>query len=193
MDAGISPANETVVIDTSVGRLGALICYDLNFMEVFKALRGQRPDIIFFPSMFRGGLRARYLALECACYVVVSNQGSSQLINPVGRVLNKADARQESFPMLPQYLEETINLNYGVYHLDDNMRVMKKLRNKYAGRIRFENAQAEAVFLLESLDPKLSIERVAKEFKLEASLDYYDRARARAKALLNHRGTTYDR
>ena len=65
------------------------------------ALRQQRPDIVFFPSMFRGGLRARYLALECACYVVVGNQTSSQLINPLGRLLNKAGARQESFAKLP--------------------------------------------------------------------------------------------
>jgi len=177
IEADICPGDGAVVVDTPMGRLGALICYDINFLEMYEALRRERPRIIFFVSAFRGGLRTRYLALECASYVVVANNFSNQLINPLGRLLNKAGMRQECFAALPQYLEETINLNFGVYHLDFNMNVLQKLRNKYAGKLRLEVAQAEAVFLLESLDPKLSIEKVEKEFKLERSLDYYDRAR----------------
>jgi len=177
IEFNVSPGGGVVVVDTPVGRLGALICYDINFLEMHEALRRAMPQIIFFVSAFRGGLRTRYLALECASYVVTANNYSNQLINPLGRLLNKAGMRQESFSALPQYLEETINLNFCVYHLDYNMSVLQKLRNKYAGKIRLEVAQAEAVFLLESLDPKLSIEKVEKEFKLERSLDYYDRAR----------------
>jgi len=180
LDGGISPDRNIQVAETHLGRFGALLCFDLNFTEVSTALRNARPSIIFFASMFRGGLRLRYLALECACYVVGANATSNQLINPLGRLLNKAGTRQESFNMLPQYLEETINLNYGVYHLDYNMNVLRNLRNQYAGRIRLEVAQAEAVFLLESLDPKLPIEQLEREFKLERSLDYFDRARQRA-------------
>ncbi|MBI4028553.1 MAG: carbon-nitrogen hydrolase family protein [Verrucomicrobia bacterium] len=180
MDAGIHPCSRTIVADTPMGRFGALICFDLNFTEIFNALRRARPRIIFFSSMFRGGLRLRYLALECACYVVGSVATSNQLINPLGRLLNKAGTRQESFPSLPQYLEETINLNYGVYHLDENVKRVQELRNRHAGKVRIEVAQAEAPFLLESLDPRLPIEKLEREFKLERSLDYFDRARRRA-------------
>jgi len=179
LDHGIHPGSQTVVVDTPVGRLGALVCFDINFAEVHEALRNARPQIVFFCTMFRGGLRLRYLALECGCYVVSSNSLSNQLINPLGRLLNKAGGRQESFGNLPQYLEETINLNYGVYHLDFNQQLLRSLRNRYAGRVRLEVAQAENVVLLESLDPELPIARIEKEFGLECVLDYFDRLRAR--------------
>ena len=182
LDHGVRPGAETIVVDTPVGRLAALLCFDINFSEVQIALRNARPQVIFFCSMFRGGLRLRHLALECGCYVVGSNSLSNQLINPLGRLLNKAGGRQESFSSLPQFLEETINLNFGVYHLDYNQQALLALRTKYAGHVRLEVAQAEAVFLLESLDPKLSIGRLEKEFELERSLDYFDRARAGAAA-----------
>ncbi len=182
MESGVSPGSHVVTVDTRFGQIGVLICFDLNFIEVFAELRNARPKIIFFPSMFRGGLRLRYLALECACYVVGTVATSNQLISPLGRLINKAGMLQESFEKLPQYLEETINLNYGVYHLDENIKVLRKLRNTYPGKIHMEIAQAEALFLLQSLDPKLSIEQLEQEFKLERSLDYFDRARRQAEA-----------
>jgi len=186
LDFGIRPGTEAVVVDTPAGRLGALICFDLNFYEVHQALRATRPQILFFASMFRGGLRLRHLALECGCYVVGSVTTSNQLTNPLGRLLNKAGERQESFQFgfLPRYLEDTINLNYGVFHLDFNQDRLRALRNRYAGRVRLEVAQAEAVFLLESLDPELSVTALAEEFRLEKALDYFDRMRERIKRKL---------
>jgi predicted amidohydrolase len=183
MEAKIWPNPKMFVVDTPVGRLAGIICFDLNFSEIHNALRKERPHFIFFSSMFRGGLRSRYLALETGAYVIVSNASSNQLINPLGRLINKAGSRQESFAMLPQYLEETVNLNYGVYHLDYNTIRLPQLRNRYAGRIHLEVSQAEGVFLLESIDPKLSIGKIEKEFCLELSVDYFDRARTLAKSM----------
>lgn len=184
--AGIFPGKGLRAVDSSIGRIATLICYDLNFQEVQAALRDERPGLIFFTSLFRGGLRAKYLALECASYVVVCNSLSHQVINPLGRLLNKAGSRQESFRHLPQFLEEIVNMDFGIFHLDYNSAVLRGLRNKYAGKIRLEVAQAEGVFLLESHSPEISVSEIKREFGLESSLDYYDRARAsRSDALEN--------
>lgn len=103
--AAYAPGEESVVVDTPLGRLGLAICYDLRFPALFAALSGEGATILAVPAAFTVPtgqahwhvlLRAR--AIESAAYVIAAAQtgdhadgrrtfGHSLVIDPWGEVL----------------------------------------------------------------------------------------------------------
>lgn len=102
----IEPGHEILApFDTAVGKVGAMICFDLRFPEIALALKRQHADLLLYPSAFTPTtgkahwmplLRAR--AIECQAYVVAAAQvgahnakrtsyGCSVIISPWGEVL----------------------------------------------------------------------------------------------------------
>ncbi|MCA9100359.1 MAG: carbon-nitrogen hydrolase family protein [Planctomycetales bacterium] len=101
----VAPGTATSVVDTSLGRLGQTICYDLRFAALFDALSAAECDLIALPAAFTLAtgrdhwevlLRAR--AIETQSYVLASNQwghhpdqpdsfGHSMIVDPWGTVL----------------------------------------------------------------------------------------------------------
>ena len=100
--------DQTVVVDTPVGRLGLTTCYDLRFPELHRALRDKGAELISNGAAFtqRTGeahwqplLRAR--AIENQCYMLAAAQGGvhgkrqtyghSMIVNPWGEVLQELD------------------------------------------------------------------------------------------------------
>lgn len=109
--ATIKPGTRTEVIDTSVGKIGLSICYDLRFPELYRRLTAGGAEILCVPSAFTWTtgkahwellLRAR--AVENQCFVVAPAQcgkhddqglrhswGHSVIIDPWGEVLAMAE------------------------------------------------------------------------------------------------------
>ncbi len=103
--ANTTPGREPVVADTPFGRVGLVVCYDLRFPELFRAMSQRGAEIIAFPAAFTRAtgeahwhvlLRAR--AVENLCYVLASAQygshpggretyGHSMLVEPWGKVV----------------------------------------------------------------------------------------------------------
>ena len=99
--------NDLVVVDTSVGRVGLSICFDLRFPEVYRALVDQGAEILTVPSAFtlmtgkdhwHTLLKAR--AIENQAWVIAPGQwgahddkglrmsyGHSVIIDPWGTVV----------------------------------------------------------------------------------------------------------
>ena len=96
--------DELVVADTSIGRLGLTICYDLRFPELFRSLALRGAEILAVPSnfaLYTGKdhwevlLRAR--AIENGAYVVAPattgrhggfpSYGRSLVVDPWGTVV----------------------------------------------------------------------------------------------------------
>jgi omega-amidase len=105
-DQFLGAGNHSLAVDTSVGRLGVAICYDLRFPELFRKLALEGAEIICLPAEWpkprqehwKTLLRAR--AIENQLFVIAANCcgiqgqldfcGLSQLISPLGNVLQMA-------------------------------------------------------------------------------------------------------
>ena len=104
-----APGQELVTFDTSWGRVGVAICYDLRFPGLFQTLREQGAELIVLPSAFtqKTGeahwqvlLQAR--AIENQVYIAGCNQtgrhengretfGHSMIVDPWGKVVTNAE------------------------------------------------------------------------------------------------------
>jgi predicted amidohydrolase len=103
--------DRAIVVDTSVGRIGLSICYDLRFPDLYRALTDSGATVMSVPAAFTRPtgvahwhvlLRAR--AIEAGAYVVAAAQtgehedgrttyGHSLVVDPWGKVvLDMADA-----------------------------------------------------------------------------------------------------
>jgi predicted amidohydrolase/ribosomal protein S18 acetylase RimI-like enzyme len=76
---GMSGGNEIKAIDTDCGKIGILICYDVEFPELPRLLREQGAEILFVPymtDMQTGYQRVRFCAharaVENECYVAMT-------------------------------------------------------------------------------------------------------------------------
>lgn len=99
------PGDRAVVADTSLGKVGLTICYDLRFPQLFRTLAQAGAAIITVPSSFQRQtgkahwhalLQAR--AIENACFVIAPAMcgehagnrqtfGHSLVVNPWGEVI----------------------------------------------------------------------------------------------------------
>ncbi len=133
-DRFLSAGEKTLVVSTSVGRLGVAICYDLRFPELFRKLALEGAEIVCVPSEWpkprqehwRTLLRAR--AIENQLFIVATNCcgiqgkldffGMSMLIAPRGEVL--AEAREENVELTALFdFEEMISYRSQIRCFED--------------------------------------------------------------------------
>lgn len=98
------------VVDTSIGRIGLTICFDLRFSELYRDLRLRGAEIVFIPSNFtvptgsaHWEVLVRARAIEGQFFVAAPAQvgqhnpkyasyGHSMVVDPWGRVLARKEA-----------------------------------------------------------------------------------------------------
>src|SRR5262249_26943335 len=66
---GISAGERPKTYQADFGKLGAAICFDLNFFELMEYWAGENVDLILFPSAYRGGETLAAWAMEAKCYI----------------------------------------------------------------------------------------------------------------------------
>jgi 5-aminopentanamidase len=101
---------EPPIFDTSIGRIGVAICYEIRFPEVFRTLALAGADIIALPTNWpeQSDILAthftRVRAAENFVYVLAANRhdserdvrflGASQIVDPTGRVCAHAERNE---------------------------------------------------------------------------------------------------
>jgi predicted amidohydrolase len=122
---------------TSIGRIGLLICYDLRFPEATRVLALERADIVALPTNWPDGSQnapefvTRTRALENRIYILACNRcgveqsfwffGRSQISDPTGKVLVEVGAQPAlGYAVLDPNLarEKRIVLRPGEFELD---------------------------------------------------------------------------
>jgi len=93
MENGTVPGTEAPTWETDCGRVGMCICFDLKFPEVGMMLARAGARIVFFSSMFHGGMRHGAWARDYGVFLVVSQSKESVIVDMCGRRLAWQDIR----------------------------------------------------------------------------------------------------
>jgi predicted amidohydrolase len=171
MEDGVLPGRAAVVFDTDFGRIGALICFDLNFPELLAEYKQRGAKLLCFLSAFRGGRLIPAAAMRNQCFIASAvPDENGVIVDPLGRTL--AESSQYGRIIFAQ-----VNLDSQVVHIDYNADRVRRMKEKYGPTVTVDTASPEAVFFLSSLHPEKSIQDMIREFEIETLNSYLDRAR----------------
>ena len=170
---------DATIFDCDFGRVGAIICFDLNFEEMRQKYKKLKPDLMLFSSNFGGGLMKNFFAFDTRSYFVSScaYDCPAEIINPLGETIRKSTNHYH-------YIVETINLDYVIIHLDHNWEKIKEAREKYS-LLKISDVGFVGVIMLtyEGID-KTALE-IAKEFNIKLADEYLDWAREQREIYLS--------
>jgi predicted amidohydrolase len=91
IDGGITPGHEYPVFDTDFGRVGMMICWDVSYPEVARALARRGAEVICMPIWGGNETLARARAIENQLYLVASGYDfKSAIFDKTGHPLAEA-------------------------------------------------------------------------------------------------------
>jgi predicted amidohydrolase len=177
IERGIVPGTEARVFDTDFGRIGMAICFDLNFRPIMEGLAQNGAEIIFFSSMYRGGLQLQAWAHELRLYIVSAIGAElGQIVDMSGKVLGESTYEA--------VIARRLNLDRRLLHMDLNWDKMDAMLEKYGTDISFEYFTREGKYTVASESDDISVDEMIREFGLEEQPQYFSRAmRVREEAL----------
>ncbi len=130
VDRFVTPGDGFKVFDTALGRIGLIICYDLRFPEVTRALALQGADMVALPTNFPMAAKlqcdviAPARAAENRIYLLVANRvgkerwgefcGWSQIVDPYGMRLAEAGETEEALLVADVEIEKARDKDYVV-------------------------------------------------------------------------------
>jgi predicted amidohydrolase len=171
LDEGLTPGTGAAVIDSKIGRLGGVICFDLNFPEFRSEYAALAPDILCFSSMYHGSHVQQTWAYDCRSFFVAALPfHGGGILDPLGTVLAKTDCYNS-------VARARINLDRVVLHLDYNRVKFRDIERKYRDGVTITVPPDLAPAILYSNLPDRSAGEIAAEFELELLNDYVARMR----------------
>ncbi len=94
IEAGVTPGNAFPVFDTDFGRIGIMICWDVQYAEPARALAVQGAEIIFLPIWGGNETLTKARAIENQVHVVSCGYSIASIIyDPWGNILGEAVER----------------------------------------------------------------------------------------------------
>ncbi|MCZ7648284.1 MAG: carbon-nitrogen hydrolase family protein [Planctomycetota bacterium] len=169
---GLTSGPGAKIVETAVGKLGGIVCFDLNFEPLRKEYKALRPDILCFASMYHGGLVQGMWAYDCRSFFAsaLPFMGCG-VLDPFGR-------EQAATDCYSKVAMATVNLDREIIHLDYNREKFAEIRRKYLGEAVIDIPPNVGSALLYSLTHKRRAMDIVREFELELLDDYFERALA---------------
>ena len=168
---GVTPGGPPQAYDTDFGRIGAAICFDINYNELAETWFRQDIELLLFSSAFPGGRLLDAWAVRFGFAVA----GCTWL--PANRVIDCTGATVGRTSALLPYTTTILNLNRRVVHMDYNLEKIDRLRTKYAGDVLVEDLRDEACCVITSLKPGLEVKDLIREFDITPLSAYFDHSR----------------
>jgi hypothetical protein len=186
IEDGVQPGDEVRVWETDRGRIGSMICFDLEFSDVAVALARGGADIVFWPTMFPGGQRVPAWAVTYGFFIVTCGGGYGELIDPMGRtvakngpIIHAGDSCGEV-----RWTVAEVNTDFRMYHTDFNREKLPDIVNRYGDGVEQHFAGEEGRFTIASRMPDVTVADIESEFGLTPLREYLDSAtRIREKRL----------
>ena len=173
-DYRVKPGAHATVVDCELGRVGAVICFDMNFEELRREYAALKPNLILFSSNYHGGLARNFFAYDTRSYLVASigYGGPGGVINPLGVEVAAVSSYE-------QMTVHTVNLDYAVCHLDENRGAkFNALKKKYGPKVKIDTPSYLGPAIITSECEEKTAMDFVREFDLELLDDYLDRSRA---------------
>lgn len=169
LEAGISPGDTPKVFECELGRVGAAICFDLNYTFLASEYQKQKVDLVLFPSLFQGGLLQQLWAFTARAYLVGACGGcGASVVSPMGEVLKQSTG----------YFSEivyTVNLDYALIHLDFNRDKLMELTCRYADSVTLSDPGGLGSVMLLNESSDRSMTEILEEFDVETLDNYLQR------------------
>ena len=166
---GTTPGQEPKVFDLDFGRIGILICFDIQWPREWARLKELGAEIVFWPSAYDGGFPLQARAWDHHYWVVSSVQTQkSRIIDITGQVLLEAGARTPVIGM-------EIDLEKRFFHTDFNASQIGAIKKKYGRDVTVRLYHDEGGMTVESRREGLTVQALMDEFDLELVPDYVAR------------------
>lgn len=180
LKGGIDPGVDAPVAECDGVRVGAAVCFDACFHDVWAKLEANRARVVFYPSEYWAGRYLHHYAMRHGYYIVVAYTGESAIVDMSGRHLVKQGENSYFVrnKTLPPWAIADVNVDREVFHLDYNAGKIRDIQRKYVAGVQVEMFPEEDFFLLTSKLEKTTVEQITAEFKLETMRDYFARSMA---------------
>jgi hypothetical protein len=170
IEEGLHSGAGAVVVETPIGRLGGIVCFDLNFEAIRQSYRQLKPDILTFASMYHGGLMQQIWAYECRCHLVSAlPMLGGGILDPFGRPLALTDCYNS-------VAKAWVNLDRAIVHLDYHQEKLREIERQYLGEVSVDIPANVGSALITSLSDERTALDIVREFDLELLDDYFARA-----------------
>ena len=169
MEKGIHAGSDIPVFETDFGKVGILICFDIDWPELWTEIDKKGAEIVVWPSAYEGGYPLNAYA-ACNAYYVVSSVRAyqSKIINITGHVL-------ETSSKWANWAYKQIGLDKTLFHVDSQFHKLPQIQLELGGKITLETFEEEGRFTIESNDPDWPIARIIETYKLETFKEYHER------------------
>ncbi len=177
---GLEYSDDAEVIDLDFGRVGTVICFDLNFDELRQKYRGKGVELLVFSSEYHGGLMQNYWAYSLRSYLAASIRppAPSAIISPLGETM------AESTNYFAQ-VTQRINLDYALAHLDGHWDKLAAMKAKYREAVGIHDPGRLGSVLITAESPDLTVAQLLAEYEIEPLDDYLDRTRAHRRTAMS--------
>ena len=158
------------VFETDFGKIGAQICFDIEWRDGWTKLADKGAEIVFWPSAFGGGKMVNTMAWLHQYAVVSSTRKSpSKICDLDGTELATTSHWNE-------WACAAINLEKAFLHTWPFVRHFDEIQAKYGRKIRITNHADEEWSVLESRSPDVQVADILKEFELKTLREHLQEA-----------------
>ena len=168
---GSVPSREGVqVVETDVGRVGILTCFDSNFAELWNEADIQGAELVFWVSGGGGGVWLNAYATLHNYYAVAV--GGGQVVDCTGKDIKKVER-----PRRGQVLA-TLDLDRTFVHGNFNEAKIKRLLADHQGEAEVERRyRVENWYLLRAVKPGVRVRDLCTRYGIETLRAYRTRSR----------------
>jgi len=166
---GVCPGDDVPVFETDFGKLGILICFDIDYPRIWTEMGRKGAEIVAWISAYDGGYPLNAYAAINDYYVVSSVRAyHSRIIDKSGRALAMSSR-------WANWAQRRIGMDKTLFHVDGQIGKLARVQKELGDKIALETFDEEGRFTIESNDPGWPMERIIREFALETFKAYHER------------------
>lgn len=171
----VSPGEDTVVVETDIGRIGMAICFDANFPAVFNSLAEKRAELVLWSSAYSAGTSLQAHAINHNYIIVTSTLVPDCLVYDItGQEIYYQKGNSDI-----NISHITLDMDRCIFHENFNQDKLARLLAEHSDDVESDmHLPREQWFTLKARKPEISAREYAALYNME-ELSSYKRRSAR--------------